>query len=142
MPLLTRWSIRAAMLHLLAGMVLGMLYHTNTVWHYWDTLRAFNPVYVHLIVIGWLTQLIFAVAYWMFPIISKQNMRGNPFLAWAAFILLNVGLLARALFEPWRALSPDELNALGLALGAVLQAIGAVLLVVVLWPRVRERAGH
>jgi len=25
------------------------------------------PVYIHLLVFGWLTQLIFGVIYWMFP---------------------------------------------------------------------------
>jgi hypothetical protein len=34
------------------------------------------PVYLHLFMIGWVTQMIFGVAYWMFPRVSKENPRG------------------------------------------------------------------
>jgi hypothetical protein len=31
------------------------------------------PTYLHLLVLGWLTQLIFGVAFWMFPRYSARN---------------------------------------------------------------------
>ncbi len=130
------------MLYLLVGMVLGALYWANTVWNMWRPLAALNPVYVHLIVVGWLTQLIFGVVYWMFPIINRENMRGDPRIAWLAFIFLNAGLILRTVFEPWRALSPDPINGVGLAISAVLQVIAAWLLVTVSWRRVREKPGR
>src|SRR6185369_8011790 len=97
MPLLTRWAIRAAMIYLVAGLAAGTLYFANTVWNFWPPLGALSPVYIHLLVVGWLTQLIYGVMYWMFPIISKENMRGNPRLAWTALALLNIGLILRAI---------------------------------------------
>jgi hypothetical protein len=141
MPLLTRYAIRAAMLYLIVGMIAGALYWLNIMQPVWPPLAALNPVYIHLLVVGWLTQLIYGVIYWMFPIISRENMRGSPHLAWAALITLNAGLLLRVVFEPWRVLSPNEVNGAGLTLSAVLQVAAAFLVVAVCWPRVREKPG-
>jgi hypothetical protein len=141
MPLLTRWAIRAAMIYLLAGVTAGALYWLNNAWVLWRPLAALNPVYIHLLVVGWVTQLIFGVIYWMFPIISKENMRGNTRLGWAALIILNLGLILRAICEPWRALEPNAINQIGLVASAALQVAAGFSIVVVCWPRVRERAG-
>lgn len=51
--------------------------------------------------VGWVTQMIFGVIYWMFPIITRAQPRGNERLGWAVYILLNVGLLLRVIYEPW-----------------------------------------
>jgi hypothetical protein len=142
MPLFTRWAIRAAMFYLLAGVIAGALYWMNAAWGLWRPLTAVNPVYIHLLVVGWLTQLIFGVIYWMFPIISKDNMRGNTRLAWAALIVLNLGLILRAVCEPWRAVEPNAINQAGLVASAILQVVAGFLIVIVCWPRVRERAGR
>jgi hypothetical protein len=142
MPLLTRWAIRAAMLYLIVGMIAGALYWLNILQPLWPPLGALNPVYIHLLVVGWLTQLIYGVMYWMFPIISRDNMRGDPRLAWAALIGLNAGLLLRVAFEPWRVLSPNGVNSAGLTLSAAVQVAAAFLVVAVCWPRVREKAGR
>jgi hypothetical protein len=141
MPLVTRWAIRAAMVYLLLGLLTGTLYWANLQWALWPPLAALSPTYLHLLVIGWLTQLIFGVIYWMFPIISKSNMRGDPRLAWSVLILLNTGMILRLICEPWRASAPNDLNGLGLVASAILLTLAGYLFVVVCWPRVRERAG-
>lgn len=141
MPTVSRWAARAALIYLVAGVLAGALYWAHAQWSLWPPLAALNPIYIHLLVVGWATQLIFAVIYWMFPIISKENMRGDPRLAWAAFILLNGGLLLRAVFEPWRALESLALNGAGLVASALLQVLAACLLAAICWPRIRERAG-
>ncbi len=142
MPTLTRWAIRAALVYLVAGLVAGALYWANAQWSFWPLLASLNPIYIHLLVVGWLTQLVFGVVYWMFPIIRKDNMRGDPRLAWSVFVLLNIGLILRAIFEPWRTLEASDLNGVGLALAALLQVIAGYLFVIVCWPRVREKAGR
>ena len=141
MPTLTRWAIKLAMLYLISGLAGGALYWANGQWGFAPFLAALNPTYLHMLVVGWLTQLIFGVIYWMFPIISKENMRGNPALAWGVVVLLNSGLLLRIICEPWRTLSPNNLNGIGLLLSAIFQVCAAYLFIVVCWPRVRERAG-
>lgn len=141
MPLLTRWTIKLALVYLVVGLLAGTAYFANAQWAIWRPLYYLNPVYIHLLVVGWITQLIFGVIYWMFPIISRSNMRGDPRFAWAAFIVLNIGLLIRAICEPWRVASPNTINGWGLVVSSVLQVVGAYLLVYVCWGRVRERAG-
>ena len=141
MPLLTRWVIKTAMLYLVAGLAAGALYWANVQWALAPILSALNPTYLHMLVVGWLTQLIFGVIYWMFPIIRKGNRRADPRLAWAVFILLNAGLLLRIACEPWRAVDPNSVNAAGLLLSALLQMGAGYLFILVCWPRIRERGG-
>ena len=57
------------------------------------------------------------------------------------FILLNLGLILRAICEPWRAIAPSPENAAGLLTSAILQVIAGFLIVWVCWPRIRERGG-
>jgi hypothetical protein len=127
--------------YLLAGVAAGALYWLNSAWSFWPFLNALNPVYIHLLVVGWLTQLIYGVIYWMFPIISRTNLRGSPRPAWAALVILNLGLLLRVIAEPWRALDPNTANQIGLILSSLLQVIAAYLIVIVCWPRIREKPG-
>jgi len=141
MPALTRWAIKLAMLYLLTGLMGGLLYWTNVQWAFAPILSALSPTYLHMLVVGWLTQLIFGVIYWMFPIISKENMRGNPRLAWGTLILLNIGLVFRIICEPWWSIAPNDVNRFGLLLSSLLQVSAAYLFIAVCWPRVRERAG-
>jgi Protein of unknown function (DUF2871) len=140
MPALTRWSIHTAMIYLLAGLASGVLYWANAQWSFAPVLSALSPTYLHMLVIGWLTQLIFGVIYWMFPIIRKGNMRGDPRLAWAVFGLLNAGLILRIVCEPWRAIAPNDVNGTGLVLSALLQVSAGYLLILVCWPRVGRQA--
>jgi hypothetical protein len=94
-------------------------------------------VYLHLLVVGWLTQLIFGVAFWLFPRYSAAQPRGSERLAWAAWGLLNSGLVVRALAEPWHAVSGRGGNALVASAG--LQLLAGLAFVANTWPRVRER---
>ena len=142
MPKLSQLALKAAMIYLILGALGAVLYWANTLWSWCAPLNALSPTYLHLIVVGWLTQLIFGVVYWMFPVISKAQPRGDTRIAWAAFICLNLGLLARLLFEPWRAVQPNGLNGYGLLASACLQVAAAILFVWVGWPRVRERGGQ
>jgi hypothetical protein len=130
------------MVYLVVGTIAGALYWVNRMWTFWDFLLALDPVYIHLLVVGWLTQLVYGVIYWMFPIISKENVRGDPRSAWAALILLNAGLILRAICEPWRVTAPNAVNGAGLVLSALLQMVAGYLIVMVCWARVREKPGR
>lgn len=50
--------------------------------------------------VGWVTQMIIGVAFWMFPKYTRERPRGSEALAWITYVLLNVGLLLRAIAEP------------------------------------------
>lgn len=101
--------------------------------------HALNPIYFHLFLVGWATQMIFAVIYWMFPIVTREQPRGNPRLGWLAFGGLNAGLLLRVVAEPLVAVEPGGVFGWLLPLSAALQWVSIVGLVVLSWPRIRDR---
>jgi hypothetical protein len=132
MPLLTRTFIKTAMIDFALALVLGILL----------TLGISNglfPVYIHLLVFGWLTQLIFGVVFWMFPKFSVEKPRGSETLGWWTYALLNIGLLLRAVAEPIQSTHPNLLSGWMLVLSAVFQFLSGLLFVVNSWGRVKEK---
>lgn len=130
MPPLTRWYIKLAMLYLIAGLVIGAL----------PPLTALaGPAYVHMLVVGWITQMIFGVAYWMFPKYSAEQPRGGNAAAIATFVLLNFGLVLRVIGEPVHIWRPGLLPGWLLVLAGIAQALAAIGFAVSTWPRVKVR---
>jgi len=124
-PPLTRWYIKLSLVYLVAALA-------ASVWQAADGPLWLTPVYIHLFVVGWITGMIFGVAYWMFPKFSKEQPRGMNGLAVATFTLLHAGLVLRIVAEP--------LQAGGLlVLSAVSQWLAGVGFIVNTWPRVKER---
>jgi hypothetical protein len=137
MPRLTRFFIKTALIYLVFALLLGLL---NALPAAMAVLpRGVGPVFIHLLVVGWLTQLIFGVAYWMFPRFSRQYPRGSEPLMWASYALLNSGLALRLITEP--ALANDSSAAWGwfLAASALLQWLGGLAFVFNIWPRLQEK---
>jgi heme/copper-type cytochrome/quinol oxidase subunit 1 len=95
------------------------------------------PTYVHLLVVGWLTQLIFGVTFWLFPRHSPAAPHGSERLGWVSYWTLNAGLLLRVIGEPARALGAQMGGVL--VLSALLQLTAGWAFVVNTWPRVKER---
>jgi hypothetical protein len=89
--------------------------------------------------VGWVSQLIFGVVFWMFPNYSAARPRGSERLGWAGYWLLNVGLLLRVAAEPWQRAAPGPLPGTLLAVSAGLQWLAGMAFVVNTWPRVKER---
>jgi hypothetical protein len=89
--------------------------------------------------VGWITQLIFGVAFWMFPTYSREQPRGHAGVAWAVYWLLNVGLVLRVVGEPVNVLQPGSVWGWLLPISATLQWLAGAAFVVNTWPRVRER---
>lgn len=94
------------------------------------------PTYVHLLVLGWLTQLIFGVAHWMFPRPRAMASPWSTRLGWMTYAGLNLGLVLRALAESSPAAGWQRP---GFVTAAVLQLVAGWAFVVMIWPRLRER---
>jgi len=139
MPPLTRWFIKIALLYLIAALLLGIALVARPILTLPPFIAASGPVYFHLFMVGWVTQVIFGVVYWMFPKYSKENPHGSEGLWQATFWLLNLGLLLRLVSEPMQTLSPAQFWGWSLAFSAVLQWLAGVILVVNTWGRVKER---
>jgi hypothetical protein len=138
MPLQTRLFIRAALAYLIAALALGVLLVLPPTANL-PLVRGLSPSYFHLFMVGWVTQMIFGVIFWMFPIISRARPRGNEALVWAAFVLLNGGLLLRVISEPLVAAGSPPWAGWLLVVSAAAQWLAAVCFVIAAWPRVKEK---
>ena len=139
MPALTRWFIKSSLIFFVAALILALALAANSLWELPAFVRALGPVYFHLFLVGWVTQLIFGVVYWMFPKHSMEKPRGNESLAWAIFWLLNAGLILRAVGEPLNTLRPGSGWGWILAISALLQWVAGSGFVINTWQRVKER---
>jgi hypothetical protein len=146
MPLLTRTFLKTALIYLVAALLAGTVLAARNVWLLPPIVAAFSPVYFHLLMVGWVTQLIFGVVFWMFPKYSKEQPRGSEALGWATYFLLNGGLLLRVAGEPMNALQPGTAWGWLLVVSAGLQWLAGLCFVLNSWGRVlggaRRRAGN
>lgn len=140
MYLQARVFIRTALAQLLIAVLLGALLQANAGLRISPAIGALLPVYYHLLMLGWATQLIGGVALWMFPPLSRERPRGDERLGWLAYATLNGGLALRAVAEPLHALAARPWTRIGLVVAALLQVVAVWSLVIALWPRVKGRA--
>lgn len=130
MPKVTRFFLKTGLVYLVLGLAAGI---------FPQALGLLFPVYVHAIAVGWLTQLIFGVAFWLFPIESRQKPRPDERPMWAVYFLLNAGMVGRAVAEPAAATWGGPVWAAVLVASAVLLWASGAVFAVAIWPRVRER---
>lgn len=139
MPALTRFYIKSALLYLAVALLLAAVLALPEGVAVPDILFYMTPAFFHLFLVGWVTQMIFGVIYWMFPIITRAQPRGDERLGWATYVLLNAGLLLRVTAEPLLALRPGGGAGWLLVLSALLQWLAVLLFLFLAWPRIKER---
>jgi len=137
MPHLTRLFIKTALIYFAAALLTGVVVAARPVLDLPAPLVALTPVYFHLLMLGWATQLIFGVVHWMFPKQSRDKPRGSDRLAAASYALLNGGLILRAAGEPLQAVQPSAGWGWLLAISALLQWLAGLAFVAHAWPRVK-----
>ncbi|MFN8671599.1 MAG: hypothetical protein U0457_05860 [Candidatus Sericytochromatia bacterium] len=127
-------------------MFLGVIILLSEIFTFPDLFYNLNPVYFHLFMLGWLNQLVFGVAWWLFPLLPKDKnnskkelYKGNEKLAYSLYFSLNSGLVLRAFFEPYNTLFHDLLSSNLLIISAILQIYSAFCFVFLLWRRVYVR---
>ncbi|HEU4763308.1 MAG TPA: hypothetical protein VFS28_01550 [Gemmatimonadales bacterium] len=135
MPRLSRWLVRTAFVHLLLALTLGVVALSPRAQAAWPALGRAAPAELHLFVVGWITQLIAGVAYWLFPRVVRGAPAEDP-RGWWVYAGLNLGLALRVAGEPWAGAA----WAGPVLAGSALAQLGAgIVLVVSLWPRTRAR---
>jgi len=138
MPTVTRWFVRSALVWFLLALAAGVLLANGMSARVPGTsLILPYPTYLHLLTVGWLTNLIFGVAFWMFPRYTAEHPRGSDRLAWVAYTGLNAGLVLRLIGEP--AQMSGGAAATLLVASAGLQLLGAWAFVLNTWPRVKVK---
>ena len=140
MPRVSRTFLKLSLVYLV--LALGAAAGLRIVGEGWFA-RLF-PTYLHIFVVGWITQVIFGVALWFFPKKSRENPRGWDALSWACLITLNLGLVLRVVCEPLPHLidGSTTLWRWGIIASALLQWVGGVSFVINIWPRVKGRGSR
>jgi len=93
MPRLSTCFIRASLVYLFLGFTWGALMLIQKGFPLHPLIWRLFPAHIDFMLLGWTTQLVMGVAYWILPRFSGQYKRGNPKLPWLAFYTLNVGIL-------------------------------------------------
>jgi len=136
MPLIVRWYLKTSLVYLVAALLVGV---ASSLQGISPIPAGLGPVYIHLLVVGFITQLIFGVALWMFPKYSNTNPRGKEPLAWASYALLNAGLILRAVGEPLAAFQPGSWTGWLLVASALGQWLAGISFAANTWGRVKGK---
>jgi len=140
MPRIARAYVRIAFLYFCGAFLLGALRWLDRWLDISRWLRSSGESQLHLLTVGWITQLAIGVAYWMFPRLLKEQdfrPRGSDALAWCVLVSLNVGLLLRFLSEPFYYMGIQQWPKALMALSGVLQALAALGFGWLIWGRIR-----
>lgn len=137
MPALSRWFIKTGLIYFVSSFILGVALKIPSIYERWSVMPAMTPVYFHLFMIGWITQIIIGVSWWMFPAQSRENPRGSERAGWTVYFLINVGLLMRVIGEPLVYIHPEE--SIPLLISAGLLWIGGVVYAALIWKRVKGK---
>jgi hypothetical protein len=149
MPLTSRITVKSSIIYLGLGAVLGVVLLINRWLPLGSAIEFLRASHVQFLIVGWLTQFIIGVAWWLLPPLAigqrddaplrlGQRQRGSEILFWAALAFLNIGILLRALFEPLHGWTTRELFGILADMSGVALLVASVLFVVNLWGRVRE----
>ena len=149
MPRTSRVLVKASILYLGLGAVLGALLLVNRWLPLSPKIVLLKVSHVQVLLVGWLTQLIVGVAWWLFPPLPRhsdaeqpvrrgQIQRGSEPLFWATFVCLNAGVLARAIFDPLYGWTQIPFFQALSGLSGLLLLAAAVLFVANMWRRTRE----
>lgn len=127
MPRLSCWYVRAALIYLATGFTLGAVMLANKALGAWPWAWRLLPLHTEFLLVGWTLQLAMGVGFWIMPRFGGS--RGREGLAWAAWWLINVGVLwgAVALWAGWPSLW----------LGRVLELSGVAFYAAHVWPRIK-----
>lgn len=132
MPRLSAWTLRIALLYLLAGFTIGALLLANKGLPYWPQVWALLPVHIEFLIVGWMIQLALAVAFWILPRFPNGS-RGNKIVAVASIIILNIGIFLIAF---------QERSSLFLLFGRACEALSGILFTWHAWHRIRPLKIH
>jgi len=136
MPKVTRWFIKAGILYFATGVFLALIAELPTI----SAGHLLLPVYWHMLVIGWITQIIIGVSIWMFPRKHRDKKKRESVLSWVAFWLLNMGLISRFLCEPFMPFMQDIIAIAWLVIiSSVMQISGIFAYIFEIWPRLQSR---
>ena len=135
MPAITRYFIKSGMIYFFMGIICAFIAELPFV----RTGALLLPVYWHMLVIGWISQIIMGVSIWMFPRTKKQRQNIESFPAVASFWTLNAGLILRFMAEPFLPFFQGVMMTTVILISTLLQFAAVILYLIEIWPRVQPR---
>jgi len=135
MPFVPRLFIRTALIWFALGLVWAAAIMLIKVTDSTELRHTFITAHTHMLLVGFFMNIVMGVAFWMFP--RPQDKKMNEPLAVVAYTLLNAGLALRVGFEWAQEEYQGQVYGAILGTAGVLQALGGLLFLGVIWPRVR-----
>jgi heme/copper-type cytochrome/quinol oxidase subunit 1 len=135
MPRLSVWLVRAALIHMGVGFLLGslILHHKGVPIYDW-TWKLLNP-HIELMIFGWTMQFVMGIAYWILPRFSGPFRYGRTILGWLSFGLFNGAILLTTvgawLVHGWLLLT-----------GRLAMLAAVILFIILVYPRVKPLGGY
>lgn len=134
MPRIARVFIKTGLIYFLTSLLLGLASEFN-----WLQFPGIVPLFWHLLMVGWITQIIFGVSMWMFPGRTREEGFKAQLWGWLTYILLNVGLVFRVIAEPATYFGTGSLWSVLIVISAVSQVLAALTYIKELWPRIQSK---
>lgn len=134
MPLISRTFIKAGMVFFALSMIASLLIELGNV-----SLPGLIPLFWHMLMVGWITQIIFGVSIWMFPGRNREEGFKAQLWGWLTFIFLNTGLVLRIGSEPLAGAGAAGIWNVLLVFSAVFQVIAVAAYIIEMWPRIMSK---
>jgi cbb3-type cytochrome oxidase subunit 1 len=131
MTRLSVWTVRAALLYLGAGFLIGALMLTQKGVPFDPALLRMLPMHIEFVLSGWTLQLAMGIAFWILPRFSHGPRYGNQTFGWLTFGFLNIGILCAGLGQ-WLNAPPVVF-----LFGRLLELAACLFFVLHAWPRVK-----
>ena len=134
MTRLSVWTVRTSLLYLGAGFFLGALMLAQKGLPFDPLVLRLLPLHVEIVLFGWTLQLAMGIAFWILPRFSHEPRYGNQRLGWAAYGVLNAGVLMAGAGAWWGA------PPLVILCGRLAELSAGVFFALHAWPRVKPIA--
>lgn len=134
MPLITRLFLKTGLINFMGALLVGIALQVESL-----GFPNLVPMFWHMLMVGWITQIIMGVSLWMFPGRIKEESFSNQKWAWITYMSLNIGLILRFISEPMIITSDDNAWKVILTISAILQFVAVVCYVIEIWPRVLSK---
>jgi cbb3-type cytochrome oxidase subunit 1 len=135
MPKLSVWFVRTALVYLAIGFALGAVLLAAPGLPLDIPAARLRPVHIEFLLTGWMVQLALGVAFWILPRFRVGPERGREEIAWASYVLLNIGVLMAA------AASMIGLPGVVPSIGHATEALAAGVFALHAWPRIKVFGG-
>jgi cbb3-type cytochrome oxidase subunit 1 len=123
----TRWFIKASLIWLGVGVVIGLAMAAHPAW------AIYRPAHLHALLLGFVTMMIYGVAYHVIPRFSGHPLRHRT-LAGLHWATANIGLAAMIAGFVLRVSTDTTAIGTGLlAVGGTLSSAGAVVFAFTMW---------